>query len=58
MNQTIYIYDVVEVESIDKTLTDERIGAFGVTEITIKTTDGSTIVLALFDAKEVANVTP
>ena len=58
MNQTILIHDVVEVESIDKTLTDERIGTFGVTDITIKTADGSTIVISLFDAEEVANVAP
>ena len=56
MNQTILIHDVIEVESIDKTITDERIGTFGVTDITIKTTDGSTIVISLFDAEEVPNV--
>ena len=58
MNQTILIHDVVEVESIDKTLTEERIGSFGVTDITIKTADGSTIVISLFDAKEADNAAP
>ena len=56
MNQTIYIYDVVEVESIDKTLTDADNRPIPLTEITITTDDGSTITINLFDAKEVPNV--
>lgn len=55
MNQTILIHDVVEVESIDKVLTDARTGSFGVTDITITTGDGSKIVISLFDATEAGN---
>lgn len=52
MSQTILIHDVVNVETTNQVLNDDRVGPFGVTRISVTTADGSTVVICLFDAKE------
>jgi ribosome recycling factor len=55
MNSSMNIHNVTSVESIDEVLDGSDGTKIPLTSITVTTSDGSVMVINLFDAKEVSN---